>query len=75
MTTLARLGIDRMSVAERLALAQDIIESVAADQPAPPLSDAKRAELDRRLADAAADPGAAVPWAEVEAAALARFAR
>lgn len=74
-TTLERLGIDRMTIAERIALAQEILDSVAAEQPRAPLSEAKRRELDRRLAEEAANPGDGVSWEEVEAAALARFAR
>lgn len=72
---LERLGIDRMTVAERIALAQEILDSVAAEQPRAPLSEAKRRELDRRIADDEANPDDVVPWEEVEAAALARFAR
>lgn len=75
MTTLEQFGIDRLTVAERLALVQDILDSVAADQPPPPLSDAKRQELARRLADADANPDDCVPWEQVMAAALARCAR
>ena len=75
MPTLEQLGIDRLTTAERLAPAQEILDSVAADQPRPPLSDAKRRELDRRLADAVANPTDGVPWEQVEAAALARFGR
>ena len=75
MPTLEQLGIDRLTTAERLALAQEILDSVAADQPHPPLSDAKRQELDRRLADAVANPADGVTWEQVEAAALARFGR
>lgn len=75
MTTLQQLGIDRMTVAERIVLAQDILDSVAADQPRVPLSDAKRRELDRRLADLAANPADGVPWEQVEADALTRFGR
>ena len=73
--TLQRLGIDQMTVVERIALAQEILDSVAAEQPRAPLSEAKRRELDRRLADHAANPTDGVPWEEVEAAALTRFAR
>ncbi len=73
--TLRAMGIDRMTVAERIALAQEILDSVAAEQPRPPLSEAKQRELDRRLAEHAADPTDVVPWEEVEAAALARFAK
>ena len=50
MTTLQQLGIDRMSVAERLSLAHLILESVAEEQPQPSLSERKCRELDRRLA-------------------------
>ena len=75
MTILQQLGIDRMSVSERIALSQEILDSVAADLPRPPLSEAKRQELDRRVADADANPDDGVPWEEVEAAALARFHR
>lgn len=48
--TLERLGIDRMTIAERIALVQEILDSAAAEQPRPPLSDWKRRELDRRIA-------------------------
>jgi putative addiction module component (TIGR02574 family) len=76
MTAILRqLGIDRMTIAERIALAQEILDSVVAEQPRPALSEAKRRELDRRLADHAANPADAVPWEEVESAARARFAR
>ncbi|MBM3981043.1 MAG: addiction module protein [Planctomycetes bacterium] len=73
--TLEQLGIDRLTVAERLTLVQAILDSVVAEQPRPALSDAKRAALDRRLADALANPADGVPWEQVEAAARARFAR
>lgn len=75
MPTLEQLGIDRMTVAERLALVQEILDSVAADQPRPPLSDAKRQELDRRLADHLANPDDVVPWEQVKSEALARWQR
>ncbi|MFO0797213.1 MAG: addiction module protein [Gemmataceae bacterium] len=73
MPTLEQLGIADLSVADRLALVQEILDSVAADQPRPPLSEAKRAGLARRLADADANPDDVVPWEQVEAAARARF--
>ena len=73
--TLERLGIDRMTIVERIALAQEILDSVAAEQPRAPLSEAKRRELDRRIADHVANPENGVSWGDVEAAALARFAR
>ena len=75
MTILQQMGVERMTVAERIALAQEILDSVAAEQPRPSLSEAKRQELDRRLDDAAANPSDEIPWERVEAAALARFRR
>jgi putative addiction module component (TIGR02574 family) len=71
--SLESLGIDRMSVAERLALAEAIWESIAPQIEAAPLTDAQKAEIDRRLTAHEANPGAAIPWEEVEAAALARL--
>ena len=69
------LGIDRLNVEERLALVEEIWESIAAEPDALPLSDSQRAELDRRLADHEAHPEAVVSWAEVKATALARIGR
>ncbi len=72
MPTLQELGIDRLSVAERIALVQEILDSVTRDVEAAPLPPAQRAELERRLADSIARPEAVVPWEEVKARALAR---
>lgn len=73
--TLKALGIDRFSVAERIALAQEIWDSVAAEPHPPLLTEAQRQELERRLADHQANPGDVVPWETVKAEALARFQR
>lgn len=73
MPTLEQLGIARLTVAERLALVQEILDSVAAEQPPSPLSDAKRQELHRRLADHLANPDDVVPWEQIKAEALARW--
>lgn len=54
--TLESLGIDRLSVEDRIALAQAIWDSVAAAPPTPLLTDPQRCELERRLADHAAHP-------------------
>src|SRR5437879_5808877 len=56
---LRRLGIDRMTVAERVALAQEILDSVAGELSRPPRSEAKRRKLDRQPADQAAKPAVA----------------
>jgi putative addiction module component (TIGR02574 family) len=70
---LQSLGIDRLSVAERIALVGAIWDSIAAEAERAPLSDAQREEVDRRLAAHRANLSAAVPWEQVEAEALARL--
>ncbi len=71
--TLESLGIDRLSVAERLQLVEDIWNSIAADVEREPLTAAQQQEIDRRLAAHRANPDAAVPWEQVRSEALARF--
>jgi putative addiction module component (TIGR02574 family) len=73
--TLESLGIDRLSIEDRIALAHAIWDSIATDPRRPPISDALRAELDRRLAEHRANPEDVVSWEEVRAAALARIKR
>jgi putative addiction module component (TIGR02574 family) len=41
----------------------------------PPLTEAQKTELDRRIADHEANPDDVVPWSEVKASALARIGR
>ncbi len=73
--TMSELGIDRLSIEDRIALAQDLWESAAREAERAPLSEAQRRELERRLADSIARPEAVVPWEEVKARALARAKR
>jgi len=61
------LDISKLSVAERIQLAEDLWESVAADTGDLPLSATQKAELERRLADLERDPGAGEPWEDVRA--------
>jgi putative addiction module component (TIGR02574 family) len=70
--TLQELGIDRLSVEERLALAEAIWESVAREMEGAPLSEGQRQELERRLADSIARPDGVTPWEVIKARALAR---
>jgi putative addiction module component (TIGR02574 family) len=69
------MGIDRMSVAERIRLAQEILETVVAEQPRPPISEAMKQFLQSRIDDAKANPEDCVPWEEVYADAMARYAK
>jgi len=73
--TMHELGIDRLSVEDRLALAQEIWESIAQEVEREPLTGAQRQELERRLADSIARPDAVTPWEEIKARALARARR
>jgi putative addiction module component (TIGR02574 family) len=69
------LGIDRLNVDERLALVEEIWATICADAKAFPLTDAQRAELDRRVADDDAFPDDVVPWDEVKASVRSRLGR
>lgn len=71
--TIESLGIDKLSRDERLALVQDIWDSLAAESPLPQLSDARRRELARRVAEDDATPDDVTPWDEVQANTLARL--
>jgi len=70
---LASLGVDRLSVAERLQLVDEIWDSIAPSLEQLPLTQAQRDELDRRVAALNANPTNVVSWEEVEARALERF--
>lgn len=70
--TLLALGIDKLSVAERVALIKVILDSIAAEQDPGP-TDTPRTELERRVAGSRANPAAGVPWDQIKSEALARF--
>ena len=72
---LKSLGIDRLSVEERLTLVEDLWDSIAEESAATSLTDAQRAELDRRLAEYAANPNDVVPWEEIKTSITARLMR
>lgn len=65
--TLKSLGIDQLSVAQRLLLVEEIWDSIAAEETAVPLTEAQRQDLERRIAAYEADPKAGSSWAEVKA--------
>jgi putative addiction module component (TIGR02574 family) len=54
-----------LSVSERIRLAQEIWDSIAALPDSVALTPADREELDRRLAAYHQDPRAGAPWPEV----------
>ena len=59
-------AIRRLSVSERLALVEEIWDSISADPESVPISEAQIAEARRRLADHEADPSTAVSWEDAE---------
>ena len=65
---MARVSIPdlmHLSPEERIKLAEDLWDSVAADPDALPLTDAQKREVERRLAEHLQDPSSAIPWEEV----------
>ena len=72
-TTLESLGIYRMSIEERMALVEEILDSIFEDQEKIPLTDAQEAELDRRIAAYEANPNIGIPWEQVIEEALAKY--
>lgn len=71
MSLMESLGIDRMSVEDRLRLLDEIEASIAEV----PLSEAQAGELARRLAAHEANPADVVPWEVVKAEVRTRFGR
>lgn len=71
---LSALGLDRLTLAEKLELVgrlwDDIIATVP---PGGLLTDAQREELRRRAADAQAHPEDSIPWEDALAATLKRL--
>jgi putative addiction module component (TIGR02574 family) len=64
-STMKTLGLDRLTVAERLGLVQELWESIAADTASVALTPAQQADLRRRLETHRDDPLAGAPWDEV----------
>ena len=60
-------AIRKLSVSERLALVEEIWDSISADPASVPVSEAQLVEARRRLAAHDADPTSSIPWEEAEA--------
>jgi putative addiction module component (TIGR02574 family) len=71
--TVQTLGIDRLPREQRIALALDIWETIAAETGQPLLSDAQRRELERRIAEDDANPDDVIPWEQVKSQTLSRL--
>lgn len=58
----------KLSPAERIQLAEDLWDSVAAQpESLPALSDDQRREIERRVAEHTRDPSSALTWEDVRA--------
>ena len=65
--SLKRFGLDKLDVEQRLALIEEIWNSIDADESAAvQLSDAQRAELRARLLEDDANPEDVVSWEEIK---------
>jgi putative addiction module component (TIGR02574 family) len=69
------LGIDRLDPSQKIQLVGEILDSLDGERELPPLTEAQRQELDRRLAILAANPAGMSTWEEVEALLMARLRR
>ena len=70
--TLHALGLDRLPRADRLALVQDLWDSIAGEGLVQ-ISDARRKELERRADEDDASPDDLIPWEQVKVQARAQF--
>jgi putative addiction module component (TIGR02574 family) len=73
--SLKSLGIDRLSVEDRLTLVEELWDSIAESTGDLPLPEAQQAELERRLEEHEAHPDEVVPWEEVKRSIEARLKR
>lgn len=65
----------KLSVDEQLELVEALWDGIVDRNAVPPLTEAQKTEIDRRIADHEANPDDVVSWDEVKASALARLGR
>jgi putative addiction module component (TIGR02574 family) len=65
--TLKTLGIDQLSVAQRILLVEEIWDSIAIEADQAPITEAQRQDLERRVAAYEADRHAGSSWEQVKA--------
>lgn len=63
----APFDFSRLSIAERIQLAEDLWDSIPEEEVDVPLTEAQKAELDRRLEDLERNPDAGESWGVVRA--------
>ena len=64
--TLTALGIDKMSVEERIALVQEIWDTIADEKEVPGPREAQKIDLQRRVAELDANPSNVLTWEEIK---------
>jgi len=62
---LKALGIEKLSIDERIELVEEIWDSIAADASDLPLTVAQQSDLRRRLAEHRAEPQSGSTWEEI----------
>lgn len=72
MATVRELGLDRLSLEERLDLVEELWDSIASEVEAREIPASHREELDRRIAAHRDNPRAGSTWDEVRARLLAQ---
>ncbi|WP_435021317.1 addiction module protein [Tundrisphaera sp. TA3] len=65
--------VDSWPVEERLRLVQDLWDRIAIEDDDLELTDAMKAELDRRIEELDRDPGSGIPWEVAKARILGRL--
>ncbi len=65
--TLKALGIDQLSVAQRILLVEEIWDSIVAEAEDLPLTEAQKQDLERRLGEYNDNPDAGSSWDDVRA--------
>jgi putative addiction module component (TIGR02574 family) len=58
--------IMKLSVAERILIVEEIWDSIAAEQESVQVTEAQKAELDRRIASCDASPNEGNSWEEIK---------
>lgn len=71
--TLHELGIDRLGIDDRIAVAQAIWQSIEEESPPLFLTESQRKELERRLVEHESKPNDVVPWEQIQAEAHDRW--
>jgi putative addiction module component (TIGR02574 family) len=66
-TMMESFGLDRLSTAERIILAEELWDSIVTSPEAFPISESHKEDLQRRLDTRRDNPKAGTPWAEIKA--------